>query len=150
MKTSRRTVTALCCLLGIVILWGNQITFAKSSGNEYMGKHQIKTIKNLILDVADGSWSSTREEMMQLGKANAYGGRVEKGTKLGGINGSGQSLGDERYIDPNTHAPTIDVDMELTLGRADSEVRGSYVVSLPEIYKRIQLQAGYDLFLDSE
>ncbi|MDP8242923.1 MAG: hypothetical protein P9L94_02495 [Candidatus Hinthialibacter antarcticus] len=150
MRTDHRTVTALCCLLGVVILFGNQTSIGKTLGSENRGKHSIKTVKNLILDYSDGAWSSTSEETMELGQRSAFGGRVDKGIKLGGINGSGQSLSDELYIDPNTKAPTIDVDLELTFGQDDSEVRGAYTVHLPQEYKRIQLQAGYDLFLDSE
>ena len=127
---------------------GGYTASIENSINKSAGNHTILEIKNLIKDAEEATWSTTSSESLEFGRQNALGGKVSRGYKKGGIQGSSLNKGSHLEIRPDVEAPTIAINFEPTFGRNESEVRGSFFVDFPEM-KRIQLELMFDRFIDS-
>ncbi len=113
------------------------------------GEHAIVEIKDLVKDAAEAVWSDGNGNPLPFDETPGFYGGVERGNKLGGVNGSHLSQTGVLLVNETVSAQTIDIDFAPTFGRSNSIVRGSYTLQLP-MKKRIQLEVIYDLFLDNE
>lgn len=135
------TVLAIFVSSSLLAVSTNAASIGQSDKN-----HTIIEVQDLIETADAATWSNQRDDQLSLGVRDLQGGLVRSGIKKGGINGLLNRNG-ERYFDPSIESKTIDIELEPTMGRNDTEVRGSYVIEVPDMYN-VQLESMYDIFVD--
>ncbi len=106
---------------------------------------EITLIKDLVNDGNEAVWTDGSGNAITIDAAAGMYGGVKLAAKLSGIPTVITNGVD--YDEPLSQ--TIHLEFPPTLGRNDVQIRGSYMLQLPEM-KRIQLEIIYDQFLDSE
>ncbi|RJP22178.1 MAG: hypothetical protein C4527_22045 [Candidatus Omnitrophota bacterium] len=92
---------------------------------------EITLIKDLVNDVEDAVWTDGNDNPISFDNPESSFGIARRGIKFGGVNGTPISRdGGETFYDEAIKADVIDVEFASTLGRAKSQVRGSYILSL--------------------
>lgn len=109
----------------------------------------IFQVTNLLEDARNSSWDDGKGNSLNVDEFGGIFGSVFRGKRPIILSDSSGSPDGELNVNQALSADALDIEFAPTFGRADSVVRGSYVVNLPDV-KRVQLEAAVDLMVDSD
>lgn len=112
-------------------------------------QHEIFTVNEFVHNIDQGNWTDQDRNLIEIGSTHSSRNQVSLGIKRGTVRFAKSSpmKGDLPY-DFSYEAKTIDVVLRASSIEQKREVRGSFVLTLPNV-QRVQLELNYDLIQSS-